>query len=119
MIADTTLFVDADRGRLVAIRLMHEIGDALATTWITIGELRAGATTAVADHVIATIPVYGIDDEVARKFGDIRRYLRETGQMIGHNDLWIAAIALSQQQPVLTRNGREFSRVPGLTVVLY
>ena len=35
------------------------------------------------------------------------------------NDLWIAATALANQVPVVTRNDREFSRVQGLQVLSY
>jgi predicted nucleic acid-binding protein len=41
------------------------------------------------------------------------------GLLIGANDLWIAATALAFGKPVVTRNLREFQRVPGLTVLDY
>ena len=37
----------------------------------------------------------------------------------GANDMWIAATALAHAQPLLTRNAREFARVPGLQVESY
>jgi predicted nucleic acid-binding protein len=35
------------------------------------------------------------------------------------NDLWIAATALANGMPVVTRNVKHFQRVPGLSVISY
>lgn len=47
------------------------------------------------------------------------RALKAAGTLIGANDMWIAATALAHGQPLLTRNAREFTRVPGLQVESY
>jgi len=46
----------------------------------------------------------------------IRDGLRRGGNMIGANDLFIAAHARSLGMTLVTNNTREFYRVPGLTV---
>ncbi|MFZ9735024.1 MAG: PIN domain-containing protein [Burkholderiaceae bacterium] len=46
----------------------------------------------------------------------IRGYLEQRGTPIGPNDLLIAASALLNHCILVTRNHREFSRVPGLVV---
>jgi len=35
---------------------------------------------------------------------------------IGQNDLWIAAIAMSQNKPLVTRNQRHFKMIEGLKI---
>ena len=55
--------------------------------------------------------------EVCWQYGEIYRALRQGGNLIGTNDLWIAACALAHDHAVVTRNHSEFSRVPGLVVV--
>ena len=59
------------------------------------------------------------DSEVAWRYGEIQRDLSARGLVIGANDLWIAAVGLARDLPVVTRNEREFARVPGLEVLTY
>lgn len=54
------------------------------------------------------------DDEAAGHYGVIRAILERAGTPIGANDLLVAAIALGRDFVLVTRNHREFARVPGL-----
>jgi tRNA(fMet)-specific endonuclease VapC len=56
------------------------------------------------------------DDTSAEHYGSIRARLAAQGQPIGPNDTLIAAIARANEAVVVTRNTREFSRVPGLEI---
>jgi tRNA(fMet)-specific endonuclease VapC len=56
------------------------------------------------------------DLNAARHYAHIRDYLERTRQIIGGNDLMIAAIALANDLTVVTNNTGEFLRVPGLRV---
>lgn len=58
--------------------------------------------------------VLPLDTEVAATYATIRAKLQKTGSLIGPNDLWIAAHALSKQMTLVANNTREFKRVPGL-----
>ncbi|NBB80288.1 MAG: hypothetical protein GVY36_12740 [Verrucomicrobia bacterium] len=55
--------------------------------------------------------------DVSWHYSSVFRHLKLTGQMIGQNDLWIAAAGLAYQLPVVTRNRLEFARVPHLNVL--
>ena len=57
--------------------------------------------------------------EISWQYGKIYRQLQSTGQLIGTNDLWIAATALVHGMPVVTNNVEEFQRVNGLEVVAF
>ncbi len=54
------------------------------------------------------------DDLAADHYGQLRAALQVKGTVIGANDLLIASVALAHGLTLLTRNRKEFSRVPGL-----
>ncbi|MCK6402904.1 MAG: type II toxin-antitoxin system VapC family toxin [Sphaerotilus natans subsp. sulfidivorans] len=54
------------------------------------------------------------DSECAAQAARIRAELEARGTPIGPHDILIAATALRHQSTLVTRNVREFSRVPGL-----
>lgn len=53
-------------------------------------------------------------DRAAEQYGLLRAQLTAAGTPIGPNDLMIASTALAHDLVLITRNQREFSRVPGL-----
>jgi tRNA(fMet)-specific endonuclease VapC len=54
------------------------------------------------------------DDLAADYYGRLRADLHRAGELIGPNDLLLAATALANDLVLVTRNVREFGRVPGL-----
>ena len=83
------------------------------------GVLRSGRveTNRIAlDHFLAAVPVIGTDPPVGQTYGVLREHLSRAGNIIGPNDLWIAAHALVLDLPLISHNLSEFRRVPGLTV---
>ncbi|MFZ4765854.1 MAG: type II toxin-antitoxin system VapC family toxin [Roseimicrobium sp.] len=56
------------------------------------------------------------DDLAARHYADLKHALETQGQLIGPNDLKIAAICLAHGLTLVTANTSEFRRVPGLRV---
>jgi tRNA(fMet)-specific endonuclease VapC len=60
------------------------------------------------------LTVLAFDSECANQAARLRVALEATGQPIGPFDTLIAATALRHQATLVTRNVREFSRVPGL-----
>ena len=65
---------------------------------------------------LSEIQVVPFDGKAAQEYGLIRAELTARGTPIGANDLLIAAHARSLGLTLITNNGREFERVPGLTV---
>ena len=56
------------------------------------------------------------DKEDARQAGEVRALLVAAGSPIGPYDMLIAGQAISRNRVVVTRNTREFARVPGLRI---
>ena len=91
---------------------------------ITLGELRFGAERSqnkakalnVIDELTSMIQVVELDETVADHYAQIRQDLSSKGQIIGSNDLWLAAHARANDWIMVTNNEKEFLRVSGLTV---
>ena len=62
------------------------------------------------------LPALPLPTSAGETYGDIRARLESRGQMIGNNDLWIAAHALAADLTLVTNNEREFRRVHGLRI---
>ena len=96
----------------------------LAMSVITLGELRFGAeksqakekTLAVIEDLANLLNVEELSESAAEHYGQIRAELQKSGQVIGNNDLWIAAHARSENWVLVTNNENEFLRVNGLKV---
>ncbi len=54
------------------------------------------------------------DDRCAEEYGQIRATLTAAGNIIGPNDLFIAAIARAYDATLVTHNTKEFGRITGL-----
>jgi tRNA(fMet)-specific endonuclease VapC len=60
--------------------------------------------------------VLALDEKVGPDYGQLRAFLKQQGQPIGNNDLFIASHARSLGAVLVTNNLREFKRVPDLKV---
>jgi tRNA(fMet)-specific endonuclease VapC len=95
-----------------------------ALSVITYGELLSGAaksaqrSTALERlrELTQLLPALPLPETAAETYGVIRAELESKGQMIGNNDLWIAAHAFASSLTLVTNNEKEFRRVPGLKV---
>lgn len=75
---------------------------------------RERSAALLAEFLSVGIAVIPFDADDARHAGDIRSQLARQGTPIGHYDLLIAAQARRRGATLVTANGREFLRVPGL-----
>jgi tRNA(fMet)-specific endonuclease VapC len=103
------------------LRLGTEIGlSAIALLELRYGharsERRADSDRLLAEFLAPGIAVLPFDAEDAAHAGDIRAYLESKGTPIGPFDNLIAAQARRRGATLVTANGGEFARVPGLMV---
>lgn len=68
------------------------------------------------EDFVSRLDVLSYSDKAAGHYGDIRAALERQGQIIGVNDLHIAAHARAEGLVLVTTNAREFDRVAGLRV---
>lgn len=98
--------------------------EGLATSIVSVAELYEGvfrspnveaAESAVRDF-LDEVAILGIDDGVARIFGQERARLRQEGSRMSDLDLLIAATALFHGLTLLTSD-RDFARVESLSAI--
>lgn len=95
-----------------------------AISVISYGELVYGAmksshpTAAIErlHNLIQELRPIPLPESAGETYGLIRADLGARGEMIGNNDLWIAAHALAAKLTLVTNNEKEFRRVRGLKV---
>lgn len=128
LILETTFLVDLERERHrdtpgPAHRFLEERSEErLCITVTTAGELASGAGAEERpawERLVRGLELLEIDLDACWAYGRAFRYLKENGLLIGANDLWISAVAVSRELPLVTRNVRHFRRVPGLQVTGY
>ena len=123
---DTSICIYIRQKRPAAVLARFEklkAGEAVLSV-ITYGELLYGAAKSqqreaalarLAD-LVSLLSVLELPDGAGEEYGEIRSHLEKKGEIIGDNDLWIAAHAKALGLVLVTNNEREFKRVPGLKV---
>jgi len=82
------------------------------------GCIKSGSTRLLkaVDDVLGELPVLAFDAPADAEYGAIRAGLETAGQLIGSNDLLIAAHAHTAGATIVTANISEFKRIRGLKV---
>jgi tRNA(fMet)-specific endonuclease VapC len=121
---DICIYLTRNRHPQVTARFERLRPEQLVMSAITYGELQHGAnksnqrerTLSQLEELIQYIRVESLTAAAAKAYGEIRAALEKQGRIIGNNDLWIAAHAVTLDVSLATNNEREFDRIPGLTV---
>lgn len=123
MIADTTFLIDLEReqrrGRTGPATLWAK-GNAtekLKIAWVTAGEFLAGFSDErrrEAEEVLQAYVILEPDEAVRWNWSRLHRWTVQKGSLRGENDLWIAALAKAQGEPILSRDQPAFVGLPGV-----
>jgi len=109
----------------ILTRLGLEPSRTLFTSCICIMELRFGSALRkdferfwrkITNEIISRVNILPIGEKETVIAGDLLADLRKTGQIIGLEDVLIAASAITHQYTVVTANTRHFSRITGLQI---
>ena len=124
---DTCFLIDLEREKRRGLGKAHQFlrensSARPCLSWTIAGEFAEGFGDIhhpVCAALLAQFEVLPMDQFTAHHYAVITRHLRQMSQLIGTNDLWIAAAALANALPLVTNNAAHFTRVPGLLVVGY
>lgn len=99
--------------------------DELVMSFVTYAELLKGAENsnqkakvlANLERLTQQIPVaYSLDAKICQHYAVQFSRLKQSGTLIGANDMWIACHALAEKAVLVTHNVREFERIEGLII---
>lgn len=125
---DTTFLIDLLRKKPEAEKKLSSLmkrSDGPCVTVISVGELFYGAYKSknverekekITD-VLSGLLILEMNEYGAEKFGQILSALDQTGQKTNDRDILIAAIAISKGENIIvTRNAKDFSKIPEIAV---
>jgi tRNA(fMet)-specific endonuclease VapC len=121
---DICIYIHRSRPAQVLRRFQNLREGEAVISLITFGELLYGAAKSARriealarlEELKRFLHVFPMSEAVAQSYGVLRADLESRGELIGNNDLWIAAHSLSAKLILVTNNAREFSRVRGLKI---
>ena len=125
VLLDTNILIYFFKGQgNVGKRMMATSPQLIAISCVTLFELETGLLKSVSsaarraqlNALIASVKILNVDHAVALAAAKVRDALEIKGQPIWPLDTLIAATALVAKATLITRNVREFERVPGLRV---
>jgi tRNA(fMet)-specific endonuclease VapC len=123
---DTNIIIYALNGKYPAVRTHFEQVPSMSIVLpsVVLAEIEYGArksrdyetTIRLYRKFTSCFEAQPFHREAACFYGRIRADLEAKGQIIGANDLLIAATAMAENGILVTHNTREFSRIPGLVL---
>lgn len=116
MALDTDVVSNLLKSRLPPRVLAQLAPYAPCITFVTLGELTEWAlvrswgkrSVSALDSWVATVPVIGYDDDVARTWGRLSAATRRGGRPRPVNDMWNAACCLVEGLPLATLNVKDY-----------
>jgi tRNA(fMet)-specific endonuclease VapC len=96
----------------------------LGIPWIVKAEFLRGAEIAGHDRqairdFLKRFPTLWPEEDTLEIYASLYSTLKKRNELIGPNDIWIAASALQKSAPLVSKDKLEFQRVPGLSLESY
>jgi tRNA(fMet)-specific endonuclease VapC len=121
---DICIHIRQQRPATVLARFRRLRAGEAAISVVTYGELLDGVEKSrlreqgsrQMTELASLLPVLALPAHAGVTYGAIRAALEAKGEIIGNNDLWIAAHAKAAELILVTNNEREFRRIPGLKI---
>ena len=122
---DTSIVIDVLKRRPVEVlAVFNTNASRMAISSITLSELIYGAEKSLnvnrnleaIEEFVSHLDVLPYDAKASQHYGQIKATLERKGEIIGENDIHIAAHAISQGLILVSNNLKEFNRVPNLAL---
>ncbi len=130
IIIDTSIFIQAERNRQSISSIFSNLSptDEAYISVATVSELLVGVyranteerqilRSAYVEKILASFVAIEITSTTARIQAEIAANLLSRGQIIGVQDMWIAATAIHHGFSILTYDVSDFSRIAGLSII--
>ncbi|HXN36348.1 MAG TPA: type II toxin-antitoxin system VapC family toxin [Opitutaceae bacterium] len=119
LLLDTSALIGLERelaqrrvGRVRAYLGRH-LGEDLACSTVTVGELASGENETAVRVLLRHLRKLPLSEAIAYRAGALDKNLMGRGQRLGENDNWVAATALHYSATLVYADG-DFDRVEGL-----
>lgn len=130
MLADTTFIIDIMKNDADAVQKAKNLSDASISVLVgtpTIFELYIGVGLSVRSSeekekvlsVLGSLPHLPLDSASAAEAGRIYAQRVKEKAKIDPEDAMLAGIAIQNNEPLLTRNRKDFAGIPGLKMERY
>ena len=122
---DTNIVIYVLKRRPIeALEAFNKNANRMAISSITLSELIYGAEKSAnvdknleaVEDFVSHLDVFSYDAKASQQYGQIKAGLEKRGELIGENDIHIAAQAISQGLILVSNNLKEFKRVPNLAL---
>ena len=118
------IYIMRSASQKVMMRLSQYAPADLGISTIVLSELEYGVAKSThvdrnrrkLDVFLSAFTIVPYDSAAAQAYGRIRADLQKSGNLIGREDMMIAAHAVAANVTLITNNEREFGRIPALTV---
>lgn len=122
---DTNIVIYVLKRRPIKVlEIFNKNASRMAISTITLSELIYGAEKSshvdknleAVDDFVSHLEILPYEAKASQQYGQIKATLERKGQIIGENDIHIAAHAVSQGLILVTNNLKEFKRIPNLAL---
>jgi tRNA(fMet)-specific endonuclease VapC len=121
---DTSIIIDFLRGKERVVNLVNNLDGKIVSSYLCLAELFEGVYSLNNVKIESVIlrffsglnSTYGVDAEIAKKFGFIRQQLRKKRNLIEDIDIFIAVTCLVHDLYLVTLNIKHFSKIKELKI---
>ncbi len=117
MILDTSILIEILKNNISIQDKLERIGEKVATTAITEHELLKFLKEDKAKELLNTVDIYPFGGNAPEKSASIFKNLKKRGTMINEFDILIAAIAITHDELLVTKDN-DFKSIEGLKLLV-